>query len=130
MGMRKVLVVDDDPSVLTCYGRLFRRQGYDACLEPNGSAVVKNLESYRDVGVIILDYRMPGMNGLELLKRLRRFKIRAQVILVSGHTNPELVEEAKGLGIRRIFSKPVDMAGLLAAVAESWEEMPGLLTLT
>jgi CheY-like chemotaxis protein len=116
---RRILIIDDDPAVLACYGRLFRREGYDPFLETDGTAAENRLEEYQDVEVVILDYRMPGMNGLELLRRLRGRNFRAQIVLVSGHSSPEMLLAAKRLGIRWIFSKPVDTARLLSAVAES-----------
>ena len=121
MSSRKILVVDDDPSVLSCYGRLFRREGYDPCLEANGSGVEKRLMEYRDVEVLVLDYRLQGMTGFDLLRRLHTLDFRPGVVLVSGHTGPEMIEEARRLGIRRIFAKPVDKKHLLRAVEESFQ---------
>ena len=120
MAGKKILIIDDDPSVLACYERLFRREGYDPFLETDGTAAESRLNEYRDVEVVILDYRMPGINGLELLRRLRGRDFRARIVLVSGHFSPEIVLAARRLGIRWIFSKPVDTARLLSAVAESF----------
>jgi len=117
---RKILIIDDDPSVLACYGRLFRREGYHPILETDGAAAEGRLNDYRDIEVVILDFRMPGMNGLEFLRRLRNRDFRARILLVSGHSSPEMTLAARRLGIRWIFSKPVDTARLLSAVAESF----------
>lgn len=119
MGERRILIIDDDPSVLRCYELLFRRHGYEPFLAPNGRTVEEHLEDYRDVKAVILDYRMPGMNGLELLRRLRSLDFRAGVLLVSAQTSPEMIEEARRLGVEWIFSKPVDSARLLRAVGEA-----------
>ena len=124
MAGKKILIIDDDPSVLACYGRLFRREGYLPLLETDGTAAESRLNDYRDVEVVILDYRMPGMNGLEFLRRLRNRDFRARIVLVSGHTSPEMTLAARRLGIRWIFSKPVDTARLLSAVAESFGSPP------
>jgi len=115
---KRILIIDDDPAVRECYGRFFRRQGYDPCLEPNGVSVEKNLDDYREVKVVILDYRMPGMNGLELMRRLRSRGFGAAGLLVTAYAAPELPDEARRLGIRRIFSKPVVVSQLLQAVQE------------
>jgi len=115
---REILIIDDDPSVRECYGRLFRREGYEPRLEPGGVSVERNLDEYRDVRVVILDYRMPGLNGLELLRRLRGRDFTAAVVLVTAFATPEMIEEARRLGVRRVFSKPVDISRLLQAVEE------------
>ncbi len=118
MGEPKILIIDDDPSVLECYGRLFRRQGFDPRLESNGASVEKNLEKYRDVGVMILDYRMPGVNGLTLLRRLRERQFNAAALLVTASSTPEMMEEARLLGVRHVFSKPVDVSLLVLHVRQ------------
>jgi len=115
----KVLIIDDDPSVRECYGRLFRREGYDPRLEPGGAAAERNLEEHRDARVVILDYRMPGMDGLELLRRLRSRDFTAPGVMVTAFATSEVLEEARRLGIRRVFSKPVNVSQLLQAVRES-----------
>jgi len=117
---REILIIDDDPSVRECYGRLFRREGYEPRLESGGVSVERNLDEYRDVRVVILDYRMPGLNGLELLRRLRGRDFTAAVVLVTAFATPEMMEEAHRLGVRRVFSKPVDISRLLQAVKESF----------
>jgi len=115
---RKILIIDDDASVLKCYGALFRRQGYDPFLEADGASAERHLEGYRDVEVVVLDYRMPGTNGLDLLRRLRNRDFRAPAVLVTAFTNREMIQEAKRLGICQVFSKPVETATLLRSVAK------------
>jgi two-component system response regulator (stage 0 sporulation protein F) len=121
------LIIDDDPAVRECYGRLFRRHGYDPCLEPNGVSAERNLDHYREVKVVILDYRMPGLNGLELMRRLRSRDFGAVGLLVTAYAAPEMLDEARRSGISRIFSKPVNVSQLLQAVQEIFqaEEVSG-----
>ena len=119
MKVTKILIIDDDASVRECYGRLFRREGYDARLESGGASVERNLEEHRDAGVVILDYRMPGMDGLELIRRLRRRDFTAPGVMVTAFATPEVLEEARRLGIQRVFSKPVNVSHLLQAVRDS-----------
>ncbi len=120
MKRRKILIIEDDASVRECYGKLFRREGYEPRLEAGGVSVERNLEEFRDVPVAILDYRMPGLNGLELLRRLRGRDFNAEVVLVTAFASQEMIEEAGRLGVRQILSKPVDIARLLRAVEESF----------
>lgn len=115
----RILIVDDDSGARECYGKLFRRHGYNPCLAPSGAWVEENRELLRDVELILLDYRMPGMTGLELLGRLRRNGFRGLAFLISAHVSEEMSAEAGRLGICRIFHKPVESAALLQSVAEA-----------
>ena len=117
---RRILIVDDDAAARECYGRLFRRNGYEACLAASGAWVEANRENLAEVEVILLDQRMPGMSGLELLSRLRRKGFGGFAILVTAHAGAEISREAKRLEVSRIFNKPVQSAALLEAVAEAF----------
>ena len=120
MTPRRILIVDDDAAARECYGRLFRRNGYDPCLAGNGAWVEANRETLAEIEVILLDQRMPGMSGLELLARLRRRGFDGLAILVTAHAGAEISHEAQRLGVSRIFNKPVQGAALLEAVAEAF----------
>ena len=115
----RVLIVDDDPGGRECYGRLFTRHGYQPFLAPHGAWVERNRQELGDPEVILLDYRMPGMTGLELLERLRREGFTGMAFLVSAHVSEEMFAEAARLGVRRIFHKPVESAALMESVAEA-----------
>jgi two-component system response regulator FixJ len=116
----RILIVDDDAAARECYGRLFRRHGYEPCLAGSGAWVEANPESLRQAEVILLDLRMPGMSGLELLSRLRREGFAAPAILVTAHAGTEISREAARLEVCGIFHKPVQSAALLEAVAEAF----------
>ncbi|HEU5181765.1 MAG TPA: response regulator [Candidatus Polarisedimenticolia bacterium] len=116
----RILIVDDDAAARECYGRLFRRNGYEPCLAASGAWVEANPEMLSEVEVVLLDLRMPGMSGLELLSRLRRRGFAGLAILVTAHAEAEISHEAKRLGVRRVFNKPVQSAALLEAVAEAF----------
>ena len=122
MTPRRILIVDDDSGARECYGRLFRRHGYEPCLAPSGTWVESNLASLRDIQVILLDHRMPGLTGLQLLRRLRSSGFRAIALLISAHVSSEMSAEAGRLGISRIFHKPVESAALLMSVAEAFTQ--------
>ena len=115
---RRVLIIEDDDSARACYGRLLRRHGYEPALEADGLAVERNLEQYMDVDLVILDYRMPGLDGLQLLARLRDRRFQAPALLVTASAIEEIEGEARRLGVRRIFAKPLSIPGFLRVVEE------------
>jgi CheY-like chemotaxis protein len=112
-----VLVVDDDPSVLATYRRLLGRAGYRTLIEDDPRTVLKT-ENAASADLLLIDYKMPGMDGLSLLTRLRQMECRAPCVLISAFLNDEVRQRAKVLGVSRVLEKPVDVAQLRDVLAD------------
>lgn len=113
----RVLIVDDQREV----SRLLRsaletiEQGLTVSEAPSGEEAL--LETSRaKVDLLIADYRLPGMTGVELMKKIRARNPQTPVILVSGVTDPRMREEISSAGADASFLKPVPMSEFLAAV--------------
>jgi DNA-binding NtrC family response regulator len=109
-----VLLIDDDVDVLRAIGQVFERAGYETAREleaESGLAAYDRLHPE----VVILDLHLPGMNGLEALRRFR--ERNAAVILLTGHGDVTTAVQAMQLGAENFLTKPVDIEHLLAAVA-------------
>jgi CheY-like chemotaxis protein len=113
-----VLVVDDDPSVLDCYRKLLNRGGYKTVTESDPRRVLLKGRDLEGVDLLLIDYKMPEMDGLTLLAELRRKEFRARCILVSAFLNDGVRQQAKHLGVDHILEKPVDVAALRGLLAE------------
>ncbi len=113
-----VLAVDDDPSVLECYARLLKRSGYRVLTEGNPRRLLEDGQDLTAVDLIVLDYRMPGIDGLALLAELRRRACRARCVLVSAYLNEVVRQQAKLLGVDKVLEKPVEAASLRSAISE------------
>ena len=110
-----VSVIDDDESVRRAFQILLRSAGFNshAC-----SSAEEFLESpsLSDSSVVILDMRMPGMTGLDFLKKLASRKKRIPVIAVSAYDDRQTRDLARQLGALVFFRKPVDDQALLDAI--------------
>jgi DNA-binding response OmpR family regulator len=106
-----VLVVDDDPAVLATYCRLLRRAGYTTVTESDPCRVLSDPAPARP-DLLLLDYKMPGMDGLSLLAELRHRACSARCILVSAFLDDDVRSRAAHLGVDRVFEKPVDAGAL------------------
>jgi CheY-like chemotaxis protein len=113
-----VLVVDDDLSVLDCYKKLLSRAGYRTMTENDPRKVLSSGRDMGDVDLLLIDYKMPEMDGLTLLAELRRREFRARCILISAFLNDGVRQQAKHLGVDQILEKPVDVGSLRDALAE------------
>ena len=109
-----VLLIDDDVDVLRSIGNHFERLGYEVTRELTGEAGLATFERLRPE-VVILDLRLPGMDGLQVLEQLRQRD--AAVILLAGPGDSATAVRAMQLGAENFLSKPVDMAHLAAATA-------------
>ena len=109
-----VLLIDDDVDVLRAIGNAFERLGYEVTRELSGEAGLATFDRQRPE-VVILDLRLPGMDGMEVLEALR--KRGAAVILLTGQSDVETAVRAMQLGAENFLTKPVDITHLAAAAA-------------
>jgi CheY-like chemotaxis protein len=112
-----ILVVDDDPLVLGSTSAMVEDLGHSVLKADGAGQALAQLRPDAKVGLAILDYGMPEMNGVELAAALRRLQPRLSVLLVTGYGELPDVEAA---GLTRL-SKPFSQAALAAAISESSE---------
>ncbi len=115
-----LLIVDDDPDVLQAVGDYFDRLGYEVFREASGEAGIAACIRHRP-DAVLLDLRLPGMDGLQVLEELRLHDVA--VLLVTGHGDIATAVRAMQLGAEHFLTKPVDMPLLAAAVARALEKV-------
>ena len=116
--MGSILVVDDDILILRTMAQLLEKEGYAVTCVNNGQdALAKIKETFYPL--VILDVRMPGMDGMELLKNMRDIQTgddRSVVIVVTGYADEDVPIRAIKLGASDYIMKPFDIAQLLYSV--------------
>ena len=119
--MAKILVIDDAPNVRSSLNMLLRKKGYDVLLADNGW---NGLELYRQEhpDAILLDLRMPGLDGIEVLKEIRSSDLKQPVIISTGDTNPETEQEVRALGVSEFIRKGLSLQALTDALEHLWED--------
>jgi two-component system, LuxR family, response regulator FixJ len=110
-----VHVIDDDDAVRQSLMFLLKTAGYDARTYESASTFLDQLPQLK-TGCIVTDVRMPGMSGLDLLRRLKELQIAAPVIIITGHGDVPLAVEAMKSGASDFLEKPFDDEAFLAAV--------------
>ena len=107
--MGKVFVVDDDDLVLRAVGRVLTRARYDVSTFRSGSEALSAVEkSGGDIDLLISDLHMPGMDGFELLGRVRSSWPDLPVVVLSGDTSPGSSVEALRRGAYDYLTKPLE----------------------
>lgn len=113
-----ILLVDDDAAVRNALKFSLEMEGFSVRLYPTPEALLAERDLPND-GCLVIDYRMPEIDGLELVERLRKRGVALPVLLISGRVTRALRERASGLGIREVLEKPLsDLAGSIRRVLD------------
>lgn len=107
----KVLIVDDEPEVAGFIQELLRNKSYAAETALNGQKALAFLEA-QPADILITDIRMPGMNGLELIKHAKQLQPDISCMVITGHGDMDTAVQAIKFGAVNFFTKPLDCAEL------------------
>src|ERR1043165_3383114 len=116
----KIMIVDDEPANLRLLDRLFRRD-YQVIVAASGQEALRLLEQH-DVALLVTDQRMPGMTGIELLKRASEIRPHMVRIILTGYTDVGALVEAINCGqVYKYVTKPWSNDELRLTVSRSLE---------
>jgi serine/threonine-protein kinase RsbW len=120
-----VLVVDDDPQVCRLLELTLIREGFTVWSAPSGRAAVEFYRLHPErIGVVVLDVRMPELDGPQMLAALQRINSQVRALFVSGDTGDYDPEALVGMGAVGVLHKPFDLAKLSRAVREALVSRP------
>jgi DNA-binding NtrC family response regulator len=120
MGKRKanVLLVDDEEQFLDVLSQRLEARGLKVKAVTNGEDAVNQVEDY-SFDAIIVDLAMPGIDGIETLKRIKEKRPDLEIIMLTGHATVKSGIEAMKLGADDFLEKPVDLNVLLEKIGEA-----------
>lgn len=117
----KVLLVDDEKEFVLTLAERMQMRGFDPEVAFSGEQALEKLA--RDIpDVMVLDLKMPGIDGLEVLRRVKKSHPRVQVIILTGHGSERDEAAARRLGAFDHLQKPVDLNDLLLTMEQAYEE--------
>ncbi len=118
MDAVKILLVDDEPEFLETLAARMAGRGLRVDTASTGEEALRKAEQ-TEYDAVIVDMFMPGIDGIETLKRLKKTKPEFQVIMLTGHANLEQGLESIKLGALDFLEKPADLDALLAKIREA-----------
>ena len=113
----KILVVDDQFGVRRLLFETFREDQHEVEMAANGAEAIQLLIDFKP-DLILMDMKMPGMNGIETLEQIRAVDHRVGVIMMTAYGDTQNMEQAKDLGILYYMGKPFDLYELRERVRE------------
>ncbi len=120
-GRPRILVVDDEASIRDLLAKTLALAEYDVDLAPDGRTALERLRIV-PYDLLITDLKMPGIDGLTVIREARRFKADIPVIIITGFSTEASAIEAVNLGVSGYLTKPFRVPRVLAAAAKALGE--------
>jgi len=121
MNGAKVLLVDDEVVFTSNMSKLLQNRGYRVTAVNSGEAAISAMQK-EGFDVVVLDLRMPGMDGLTTLKEIKKQGLFTQTLILTGHGSIDSAMEATKLGAYDYLPKPCEIGELVAKIEGAWEK--------
>lgn len=115
---QKLLIVDDQYGIRILLNEVFQKEGYQTFQAANGYQALDIVEKHSP-DLVLLDMKIPGMDGIEILKRLKAINSDIQVIIMTAYGELDMIQESKDLGAITHFAKPFDIDEIRDAVRKN-----------
>ncbi len=122
MSNRVILVVDDEKNILDLCEQVFTKKQYDVRLARNAEEALSILKDEK-IQVMFLDLNLPGMNGVELCKEIRKEFPLAIIHAVTGYVSLFELSDCRDAGFDDYFNKPVELTKLLKAAEDAFNKI-------
>ena len=111
----KILIVDDQFGIRILLNEVLQKEGYDTFQAANGLQALEILNDHVP-DLVLLDMKIPGMDGIEILKRMKVLQPDIKVIIMTAYGELDMIQEAMDLGAITHFAKPFDIDDIRKAV--------------
>ncbi|WP_270167414.1 response regulator [Paenibacillus sp. SYP-B4298] len=115
MEKKKVLIVDDQNGIRVLLVEVFSSEGYQTFQASNGKLALEIVRT-ESPDLVLLDMKIPGMDGLEILKHIKAINRDIKVIMMTAYGELDMIKEATDLGAVMHFTKPFDIDEMRVAV--------------
>lgn len=112
---KQILIVDDQPGIRLLLNEVFKKEGYVTHLAPNGMEALKIFDQ-ENIDCVLLDMKIPGMNGIEILQQLKEKNRALPVMMMTAYGEQDLIDEALRIGASNYFTKPFNIFDVLNEV--------------
>ena len=108
-----IMLVDDEVPFVETMGKRLAARNIETIAAFSGEEGLEKLQSHQNINVIVLDIKMPGMNGIDTLKEIKKISPLVEVIMLTGHATVESAIDAMKLGAYDFLMKPFDIEELV-----------------
>ena len=115
----KILLVDDEVTFTENMAKLLNARGYRVTTANSGDEAIRMLEK-ENFDVVVLDLKMPGMDGLTTLKEIKKLDLFTETLILTGHGSIDSALEAVKLGAYDYLTKPCEIDELVAKIEGAW----------
>ena len=117
-----IMLVDDEVSFVETTAKRLVKRNIKTIMAFSAEEALKKLKENQDLDVIVLDIKMPGMDGIDALKKIKTVAPLVEVIMLTGHATIELAIDAMKLGAHDFLMKPFDMKEFVLKIQEAAEK--------
>ena len=125
MPQAKVLLIDDEVEFVSALAERLRLRDYDALAFSQAKDALDIIQS-DPPHVVLLDFRMPGMDGIEVLKIIKQMNPSIEVIMLTGHGDTRSIEEGMKSGAFEYIMKPVDIGELVLKINQAKNKLDSI----
>ena len=114
---KKILIVDDEKGICDNLAEVFELREYDVATANSGGEALDKIKS-TFFPLILLDVRIPDIDGIEILKQALKLNPKSKVIMITGYNEKGVKEKCLELGASAFFTKPIDFTELLKTISD------------